>query len=130
MYTRYPNYRFSGGVRVPNNYSGNAFRQSEPPPDEPIREVSKEELRDEPEELTEPTPESEELTEKRDIPVALPLSSLPQKKQDAPRLSLGRSLLGLIGSEELLLLALIFILSSSEVQDDTVLFLILLLFVS
>ena len=25
MYSRYPNYRFGGGIKIPENYSGNAF---------------------------------------------------------------------------------------------------------
>ena len=38
MYSRYPNYRFSGGVKIPDNYSGNAFKPSDAEEDMDVAE--------------------------------------------------------------------------------------------
>ncbi len=130
MYSRYPNYRFSGGVRVPNNYSGNAFRQREAPTEDTERPPEELPREEENRERTAAEEREADLKEER-REKQLPIVSYPSKEEHSlPRLSFGKSLLSDIGSEELLLLALIFILSSSEDRDDITLFLILLLFVS
>ena len=116
MYVRPPSYRYQAPMRVPENYSGNTFREEpEAVPPEPVAE-----------------PETEGET------VALASEESAAKpallSQTGFSLRLG-SLFGRdrgIGTEELLILALILLLSDtgeSEGFDDLILFLILLFFI-
>ena len=120
MYSRYPNYRFGGGIKIPENYSGNAFAASE---------VTKEEEREELEET------AGEL-EKAPLPSATDAESasvsLTEHKRRSPfgfNFNLGRLFSGGFGFEELLLIALILLVSQNDTGDDLILFLALLLFV-
>ncbi len=125
MYSRYPNYRFANGVRVPDNYSGNAFIQTSRDNDE------KEEIKQETE------PEAEERVPERGLieinaeaePKTVPVA----KKIKLPEFNfgLGKIFSGKFGFEELLLIGLIFLVTQSENNDDdTILLLLLLLFIS
>ena len=110
MYVRPPSYRYQAPMRVPENYSGNTFRE-EPDVAEPETEV-----------------ETVEITSEESAAKPALLS------QKGFSLRLG-SLFGRdrgIGTEELLILALILLLSDTgdgEGFDDLILFLILLFFI-
>ena len=120
MYTR-SHGRFPRGMRVPENYSGNAFRV------EPV-ESSVEDMSQNENGVTAREQENAEAKRKEeDTPAGL---SLPR-----PRLFSGGLLSRLtggggIGLEELLLVGLILLLSEDGGNDDLVLLLILLLLVS
>ena len=124
MYSRYPNYRFGGGIKIPENYSGNAF--SDPP--SPIAEQgTAEDL---------PTPETTELEA-----VQTAVSPDDAKSESAGVLhhkkrlpfgfnfNLGRLFSGGFGFEEMLIIALILLVSQNDSGDDLILFLALLLFI-
>ena len=109
MYVRPQNYKYSPDIRLPENYSGNTFRE--------LPEDNPEEIQDEvtlP--LIENAPQEAE---------AVPTSA-PHKESFGLRLG---SLFKGIGSEELLILALILLLADSESNDEIILFLAILLFV-
>ena len=121
MYSRYPNYRF-GGIKIPENYSGNAF--SEPP-----LAVSEE------------TEEMENIEKTEDIESvenAVPVSdervsaSLTRQKRHLPfgfNFNIGRLFSGGFGFEEILLITLILLVSQNDTGDDLILLLAILLFV-
>ena len=133
MYSRYPNYRFGGGIKIPDNYSGNAFsdnsenqlfedrrtaEKSEPQSNDSIREESAE---------REKKSESEEIT-----PVFSAQAEKSARKTLSPfnfKFDLARLFSGGFGFEEILLITLILLVSQSEAKDDLILFLIVLLFV-
>ena len=129
MYARQPpEGHFSRTVRVPRNYSGNAFRNEEPPkqqndPDkiQPMSEASVE--------------SAQALSDDPVLPGQETTPSAPVGKSILSpgfRLDLGRFLhrdKGGFGFEELLIVGLIFLLSQSETKDDLVFLLLLLLFV-
>ena len=120
MYVRPPSYRYPPSVRVPDNYSGNAFREQETPPlltqiEEPESEETQ--IQEEPgaaQEISEPTQAS--LTSAHRF--GLRLGSIFGKKSG-------------IGTEELLIIALILLLSDNDGEgfDDLILFLALLFFI-
>ena len=114
MYVRPQNYRYPTGVRLPENYSGNTFRQ----PPEAVSEEA---------EAAAVEPETVEKKEEADESIET-AALLPRKEGFGLRLS---SLFGGkgIGSEELLILALILLLADSEGNDDLILFLVLLFFI-
>ena len=130
MYARQPpDGRFPRPVRVPRNYSGNAFRQEEegPPPDPVFEETPTEELPPEPSPMRregEATPAPEASA---DTAVGKLFPS-PGFRLDLGRF-LNRGKGGGIGFEELLIIGLIFLVSQSETRDDLVFLLLLLLFV-
>ena len=105
MYVRPQGYRYSGEVRLPENYSGNTFR--EPP-------------------LIESDVAEQENEHNEAEPASLPSESTPASKLHLGSLFGGK---GGIGTEELLILALVLLLSDGESNDDLMLFLILLLFI-
>ena len=110
MYVRPQGYPSSGGVQLPRNYSGSAFR-------EPLNSVEEEIS----EEEATPTEEKE--------PVSAPpedTEALLKQKSPEPTSLFGT---GGIGSEEILLLALILLLSDSDIGDELILFLVLLFFI-
>ena len=112
MYVRPQNYKYPSGMRLPENYSGNTFReqsQEENQEEEVIEEVK--------EEIKEASPDTTQTA-----------ALLTQKEGFGLRLG---SLFGNkgIGSEELLILALILLLADSDGCDDLVLFLVLLFFI-
>ena len=120
MYSRYPNYRFSGGVKIPDNYSGNAFKQiqTEPRAEEiSAAEVSQE---SEPEIETARTEESD-----RAVPSAVP-SHRPLL--GGLKFNFGRIFSGGIGFEEILIIGMILLLMQDNSDDDIILLLLLILF--
>ena len=128
MYARQPpEAHFSRTVRVPRNYSGNAFRnenaiKEQNIPDElpPVSEVSDGGV-----------PSSEQSVSLQEDAVS-PTSAGKGILSPGFRLDLGRFLhrdKGGFGFEELLIVGLIFLLSQSETKDDLVFLLLLLLFV-
>ncbi len=117
MYARQPPHGFARPMRVPQNYSGNAFSQKEEPPPEPIP--------------VEEDPTSEKESESVPTEESTPVGSLshPFSSLLGPGKLFGRSHSGGIGSEELLLLGLIFLISQNHSGDDLLLLLILLLLI-
>lgn len=133
MYSRYPNYRFSGGVRVPENYSGNAFSSSE----EEKTETAAEEERITAEEagdlstVSESTSEREGETKESDEEQTREVFKPNRKGIRFPGFGfdVGKIFSGRFGFEELLLIALILLISQNGADDDIVLMLALLLFI-
>ena len=134
MYSRYPNYRFSGGLKVPENYSGNAFKAAEINDEEPViaqaedihSEVAVKQAAD--------TPRSEGEIEKAEEIMAEgePENSLPvgkRVKSPALKFNIGKLFSGGFGFEELLIIGLILLISQNETDDDIILLLVILLFV-
>ena len=128
MYTRYQNYRFGSKVRVPENYSGNAF-SSDPASENP-------EDKDDVVEKEAPPPSSEAIQVDRASDGAEESAEVSVIKQNDKRIRLpsfkfdaGRLFSGGFGSEELLIIALILLISQGDNDDDIVLLLALLLFI-
>lgn len=125
MYARYPNYRF-GGIKIPENYSGNAFNGET---DERFADSSVE--KDEEVPSTQNAPQSEALASvEESAPSAL--SHRGERRRSAPfgfNFDLGRLFSGGFGFEELLIIAVILLVSQNEAQRDLVLLLAILLFV-
>ncbi len=129
MYSKYANYRFPSKVRLPENYSGNAFAAEEA--DKADNELSAEPLSDTVgiiEEAAAPPPETKKDTEEEK---QVSLISHMGKKIKLPffDLNIGKLFSGKFGFEELLLIALIFLLSQGDNDDGMILVLIFLLFV-
>ena len=122
MYSRYPNYRF-GGIKIPENYSGNAFS-------EPAEKVAEQ---GESEDLPEQAEESLDITAKVAPEDEKSVSAaLLERKRRLPfgfNFNLGRIFSGGFGFEELLLIAIILLVSQNDSGDELILFLALLLFV-
>lgn len=117
MYSRYPNYRFSGGVRIPDNYSGNAFGASEDTPQELEEERGREE-------------------ERAEVSAPLEAKSSEVFKAEKERtgfpsfgFKFGRLFSGGFGFEELLIIGLILLIAQGGADDDIILLLVLLLFI-
>lgn len=130
MYTRpTPNGREE--LRIPENYSGNAFHGDALTPAPPV------EL---PPETEPPAAKETDTRAEETLPVVLPTREEPKetpvmKKASPfssllpPRLAGTRGgLLGDIGIEELLIIGVLILLSQSETDDDILLLLVLLLF--
>ena len=120
MYARPQNYRYTGDVRLPQNYGGNTFRQNE---------ESKEEQEQKEQDFTEAVAEEikDEVREEKSKETHEVGSLLPK-----PNFKLG-SLFGNnkkgIGTEEILIIALILLLADGDENNDLILFLVLLLFI-
>lgn len=138
-YTRYENYPQT--IKVPQNYSGNAFgddfiRESEDhiPDDREHLEVSGEELALAEEEIIETIEESNresDNTEKQKE--SEECSAVPKKRSLFGNAGFGfdlGKLFGGIGFEELLIIGLIFLIAQSEGDEDMILLLILLFFIN
>ncbi len=126
MYSRYPNYRF-GGIKIPENYSGNAFS-------EPTEvEVASDEVAEEVEAVE--TVEAEEAKEKIEAVKTSEDSvsaSLARSRRGLPfgfKFDLRRLFSGGFGFEEILLIAVILLVSQNDSGDELILLLALLLFV-
>ncbi len=130
MYSRYPNYRFSGGVKVPDNYSGNAFKPSDTPEEEIVgtdSSLSHSETVSESEEdsalavaaESKAEPESVETFKRGGKGIAFPNF----------KFNIGRIFSGGFGFEELLIIGLILLISQNGADDDIILLLALLLFI-
>ena len=137
MYTRVPSGRMPRGMRVPENYAGNAFRPlphepqerraptaSPPPPRDdapPSNRMPEDKIQQEAP-LSDPPIKTEPPSE----PVAAKPSPLAHKLPfRLPSLGTGLS----IGFEELLLLGIILLVSQEGKNDELILLLILLLFI-
>ena len=126
MYTRIPSGRYPRGMRVPENYGGNAFRSL---PNESANEEG----------VPKPpvTESIEQAPIRRDSPPPSP-DTTPPEAASAPHAPAGRFSLGLpflrrdgigIGLEELLLVGLIFLVAQEGKNDDLVWLLLLLLLI-
>ena len=137
MYSRYPNYRFGGGVKLPNNYSGNAFPTQSGVSEQSLGKaedaIAQESALSAESEVSQAAVASE--TEKESAEVIKTAESVECAKSVArlPRLpfklDIGRVFSRGFGFEELLILALILLISQGSNDDDTILLLILLLFI-
>ena len=120
MYSRPQNYRYTGDVRLPQNYGGNAFWQQNEQKSPPSHE----------EDLTPSATDESELEEAISPRETSATDSLLPKPSFKLRLGslLGNNKKG-IGTEELLIMALILLIADGDGNDDLILFLIFLLFV-
>ena len=117
-------------LRIPENYSGNAFHGDTMMPAPPVDPPS--------ESLMPPIEESVAVKEEAlpAVVAADPPKDVPVMKRTSPFSSLlpprllgsGGGLLGDIGIEELLIIGVLILLSQSETDDDILLLLVLLLF--
>ncbi len=137
MYTRVPSGRMPRGMRVPENYSGNAFRTLEAPP--PPREK----IPEPPIVFPEPTEEEKEAVEVEEAPPSPVANASTASEPSDVSVGAKPSLFGLrlpfqglfrssglhIGFEELLLIGLILMISQEGKNDDLVWLLILLLLI-
>ena len=123
-YESYPD-----GFTVPENYSGNAFRESiaetdypieESPSDTVVEEVVKEQVADVAQEAVEPAAKIFEEKHKRG-------GSLFSRSGFG--FNIGNLFGGGIGFEELLIIGLIFLIAQSENNEDIIVLLALLLFI-
>ena len=118
MYSRYPNYRF-GGIKIPENYSGNAFSE----PREPTVEQPEEQLTEAP---------SESVEEIAPAPTASVSADVGEHRRRLPlgfKFDIGSLFSRGFGFEELLLIAIILLVSQNDSGDELILFLALLLFI-
>ena len=127
MYSRYPNYRFSGAMRVPENYSGNVFKPSESV--DVSEESDTESTFDEveakgAEEASLPAMSTEAENLERETKPASKGFKLPAFNFDIRSLFSGK-----FGIEELLIIGLILLISKNDTDDDIILLLALLLFI-
>ena len=135
MYTR-PRTDGNDALRIPENYSGNAFHGDSLSPSPPIEPPA------EPTDAEVPAAEESEASAASEaLPVAVsptaePHEDTPVLKKASPfspllppRMLGGRGgLLGDIGIEELLIIGILILLSQSDTDDDILLLLVLLLF--
>ena len=118
MYSRQPMGRFPKGMRVPENYSGNAFSprssaaSDSQDTEDGAQDVEVSDIRSE--------------TEARVSPSERSADSRPTFKFDLGRFFSGNRGFGM---EEFLIIALILLLAQNDSGDDTLIFLILLLFI-
>ena len=126
MYTRYPNYRFQGKVRLPENYSGSAFSGVElEGADTPESEPSNaQHISENHTEIPDSRVRDEDAVKTSVLEASAKRTCLPPFGFDALRLFTRG-----FGFEELLLVSLILLISQGEGDDELVLLLILLLFV-
>ena len=118
MYSRQPMGRFPKGMRVPENYSGNAFS----PRSSIISDDQETEEGVQPTDVPNVSSESESSAQTNDRSADI---------RPAFKLDLGRFFSGNrgFGMEEFLIIALILLLAQNDSGDDTLIFLILLLFI-
>jgi hypothetical protein len=121
MYYRPQGYRYPQNIRVPINYSGNAFSEddsnTEKEPDTDSENfVENSIITNENESQTEDTSNEPEAT-----------STIGEAKSTPA--SLFGSAFDKIGAEELLILALVFLLSDNDSENDIIWLLLLLLFI-
>lgn len=130
MYSRYPNYRFAGGVRVPENYSGNAFKAAEIKEDPPAAKAEYAAAHLGEVDATQESRAGEKLEQARAADASgAELPALKGFKAPALKFNVGKLFSGNVGFEELLIIGLILLMSQSESDDGIILLLIILLFV-
>ena len=126
MYSRPPSNRFPRGMRVPENYSGNAFS--------PANSIEKEEAEENERSFNDISDaDIERELDEQSIPASVTdkgKSALPSPSPSF-RFDLGRFFPTnrSFGMEEFLIIALILLLAQNDTDDDTLIFLILLLFI-
>ena len=120
MYSRYPNYRFSGGVKIPDNYSGNAFKQVQTEPE--TEEISAAQVSEERETENDTLPIQEN---EGAVPSAV---SARRPLLGGLKFNFGRIFSGGIGFEEILIIGMILLLMQDNSDDDIILLLLLILF--
>ena len=126
MYTKYPNYRFGSRVKLPENYSGNAFAaQSGEAID---RENYESGANDDNTADTVPVGDGEKNVD-TDNSVAVISGGEKKIKLPSFKLEVGKLFSGGLGFEELLIIALILLLSGGDNDDGTIFWLVLLLFI-
>ena len=129
MYYRSQGYRYPRDVRIPINYSGNAFSEQE---DNSTKNIETQSIPEDAETENQSTKatdiDSEENTDK--------LSNTSPNESEAKEVSSlfhnsNQSSIfgGKIGSEELLILAIVFLLSDTDSGNDIIWLLLLLLFI-
>jgi hypothetical protein len=125
MYTRYPNYRFGSRVRLPENYSGNAFSAG----GEALESANVES--DTNDDNTADAVLSDNSEKNGDIDKGVAVIGGEEKKIKLPsfKLEVGKLFSGGFGFEELLIIALILLISGGDNDDGTILWLVLLLFI-
>ena len=114
MYTRQPSDdRYYRGIRIPNEYHGNAFRN----------EIQKDDTEDDTPPILENDGHEPTATDEKE--------TKPEAKSASASPLLGGLFgnKGAIGFEELLIIAIAFIVSQSEDKDDLAFLLLLLLFI-
>lgn len=128
MYYRSQGYRYPRDMRVPINYSGNAFLESKSNNEdkEPIELAAS----------SAPQNDAEQETEHHE---SSPDLLTEAESENKPEASVPTSIFkgfgsnslfgGRIGSEELLILALVFLLSDTDTDSDIIWLLLLLLFI-
>ena len=134
MYTRVPSGRMPRGMRVPENYAGNAFRAYEPSPPRPVSfPIPPQEEAPPPIEEITPPPTADNAPQEADGAAEAPHT--PVSASPSP-LGLRLPFQGLfrssglhIGIEELLLIGLILMISQEGKNDDLIWLLILLLLI-
>ena len=128
MYSRYPNYRFSGGVKVPENYSGNAFKATE----EKEKDLIESELAETSTRYEDNEKEVFSADREENTPEAVETFKPNSKGLRFPgfHFDIGRIFSGRFGFEEILIIGLILMISQNgKGDDDIILLLALLLFV-
>ena len=117
MYVRPQNSRYSSEFRLPENYSGNTFREH----GGEIEEA----------ELPEDSPKEEATADKKDISAedSETAALLTQSEPCCAKKPFSLFGKGTGTNEELLILALILLLSDGDGNDDLIIFLMLLLFI-
>lgn len=125
MYTRYPNYRFGSKVKLPENYSGNAFAAD----DGETSEESDVERSEKDISVDTIEVDAKESTEEPEGEMAVMGRGDKRIKLPSFKLDVGKLFSGGFGFEELLIIALILLISGGDNDDDTVLLLALLLFI-
>ena len=129
MYYRSQGYRHPRDMRIPINYSGNAFSEPENnteiaksqymPEEEETEDLPSENTTNEPEENTDNISNASKSEENE----AKDVSSLFRNSNPSSLFG------GQIGSEELLILAIVFLLSDTDSGNDIIWLLLLLLFI-
>ena len=124
MYYRPQGYRYPRDMRIPSNYSGSAFRETEEIPAENT------------ERLTEANDAELDSVASTDVPeIEESKETVKENKEEATPASilsnfrLSSLFGGKLGGEELLILAVILLLSDTDGNDDVVWLLLLLLFI-
>ena len=120
MYSRYPNYRFSGGVKIPDNYSGNAFKQVQTEPE--TEEISAAQVSEERE------TENDTLQIQENEGAVPSAVSARRPLLGGLKFNFGSIFSGGISFEEILIIGMILLLMQDNSDDDIILLLLLILF--
>ena len=122
MYYRSQGYRYPRDMRIPINYSGNAFSESNQDK-ENESDASSEDI------IAPQDSPTIEQSQDESASIRLEEMPLPSEEPKATPASLLGGAFGKIGTEELLLLALVFLLSDNDSESDIIWLLLLLLFI-